>query len=279
MSEAPPPATTQAIVSDLANRLHAAVAGPARWTSRASAAEVSVVLEAWRLARAVLTEDRAPPAPPGLGLSSGEVRDIRDGAAADTCDVAGIRQEAEKSLYDLPPPALQPPADQTLAALIAAEQEALQRALSVELLGAHHCEALRTVAEDVCRVVRASMQQMQHLQDSERIRRAGLEALHKAEVAIERWLGYHEAHQRRYLDRRRRTAEAPPPESDSLATHMATDPALRCYVVALRRCFQLRRQQIRLEASLQRIQAACDALDRLQALRHCFPSLEPRTGG
>lgn len=270
----------QAIVAELANRLHAAVAGPSRWAPRASAAEISTALEAWRLARAALSEAGAPSAA-GLGLTAGEIRDARDGAATDTCDVAGIRQQAEQELYALVLPSLQSPADELLAALIRSEQEALQRLSTSELASTHHSEALRTLTDDVCRTVRTTSQQLQRLQHAEELRRAGQGALRRVEVAVARWLAYHEVRRRQGGQTAVAAAASAaagggavlPADAAALAPHMATNPALRRYVVALRRCFQLRRQQVRLEACLQRIQVACDALDRLAALRHCFPSL------
>jgi hypothetical protein len=264
----------QALVAELAGRLRCTLSSAARWASKVRAAEISVAAHAWATARRVLHEAGGAAAPTALrAMARGEIRDLRDGVAADACEVAAIRQGAEEELARLSlPDRLEPATEQGLAALIDEESRRLEVAAGAAAWEPCHGGALRTVVDDACRVMRAAAQAAGDAPTASLRKDAGAVALLRVEEALRRWLDY----EARLCRKAPAPAADPPPlTGETLTAGMAACPRVRDYVLALRRCFALRRQQVALEGWLLRAQAACDALDRLACTEHCFPDLSP----
>lgn len=232
--------------------------------SQAHLAEMSSLRALVAFALLALTDERTES--DGRFYSAGQIRDCRDAASLAARDLKIQRETLEAQLRAAPLPAncacSSTAGGKTLNAVVEAESDCT-RILSQE--EERHSAVLRqglaVCASDICRLLLDALGGAARpgLPPKDRIA-IGHEGAAKVQAATTAWLVWYS------------TAEpgknpsppiALPPD---LAYHSARDADLAAYVLLMRKCMHLRRQQARLVAVMSRMTAASIVVDMLGAL-------------
>lgn len=232
--------------------------------SQAHLAEMSSLRALVAFALLALTGERTES--DGRFYSAGQIRDCRDAASLAARDLKIQRETLEAQLRAARLPThcacLDSASGRTLNAVVEAESDCT-RILSQE--EERHSTVLRqglaVCASDICRLLLDALGGAARpgLWPQERIV-IGQEAAARVQAAVAAWLAWYS------------TAEpgknpAPPVAlPPDLAYQSARDADLAAYVLLMRKCMHLRRQQARLVAMMSRMAAASTVVDMLGAL-------------
>jgi hypothetical protein len=237
-------------------------------------AEVSVVRDLVGFAREALT-GAAPEQEEARCLSHGQACDLRDSLLVCARDVRIEREKREPELAALKARAWSRDLGEAFQRLVDDEQRACDHLAAAAVFDQQRAAALRTVAVDLSDVCLRALAQAAALAgpSEPRLRQLGLEAYRVAERAALDWLAWVEQSRGR---KEAHWARCPSVRiSRQLSEASAGDKQAADFLTAVRTTMRLRRQQLRLLATQQRLSAVLATHDILASLRRNVLLLPP----